>query len=142
MRYSEMDLQIEDLMWFAIDRAGYIGAFTSGGCANVPEFICRSREDNERLYDYIMDELDDFASGKLIGIKQHSEQGEDCSLLISKGITCFDVFKHGDDYGKIAESFEPITIDQLDDEIKDILQDHKIDADFLNDDIIKVEHAY
>lgn len=142
MRYSEIDLQIEDLMWFAIDRAGYIGAFTSGGCANVPEFICRSREENERLYDYFMDELDDYTGGRLIGIKQHSEQGEDCGVLISKGIMCFDVCRHGDDYGKIAESFEPITIDQLDEEIKTILQDHKIDADFINDEIIKVEHAY
>lgn len=142
MRYSEIDLQIEDLMWFAIDRAGYVGAFTSGGCANVPEFICRSREDNERLYDYIMGELDDFASGRLFDVKPRSEQGQDCSLLIAKGITCFDVYKQGDDYIKIAESFEPITIDQLDDEIKDIIRDHKIDADFLNDKIIKVEHAY
>jgi len=142
MRYSEMDLQIEDIMWFAIDKAGYVGAFTSGGCANVPEFICRSREDNEKVYDYIMDELDDFASGRLLNVKSHSEQGEDCSLLIEKGITCFDVHENGDDYSKIAESFEPITIEQLDDEIKAILQDHKIDADFMTDTIIKVEHAY
>ena len=49
MRFSEIDLQIEDLMWFGVDTQGCIVEFTTGGSANVPEFVCRSREDAETL---------------------------------------------------------------------------------------------
>jgi len=142
MRYTEIDLQIEDIMWFAIDNFGRVGAFISGGSANVPEFVCEDREANEKLYEYFTEILEDYCSGKLLNVKHHSEQEKECMALISKGITCFDVYKNVDDYCKIAEPFEVKTIDKLNDEIKDILKSHKIDADFVQDTIIKVEHAY
>lgn len=44
MKYSEIDLQIEDIMWFAIDKQNYILAFTLGGYGNIPKFVCRSKE--------------------------------------------------------------------------------------------------
>lgn len=31
MRITNIDLQCEDLMWFAIDQNGYVLEFTSGG---------------------------------------------------------------------------------------------------------------
>ena len=49
MRYTNIDLQILDIMWFAIDRSGHIGAFTNGGINIVPEFVCCSKEETELL---------------------------------------------------------------------------------------------
>ena len=45
MRYSEIDLQCEDIAWFGIDSQKHIIAFASGGIGNVPELVSRSKED-------------------------------------------------------------------------------------------------
>lgn len=58
MRYSVFDLQVEDIMWFGMDTNGMIFACTSAGCANVPEFVCESREINELLCDFFMNKLE------------------------------------------------------------------------------------
>lgn len=44
MRYTEIDLQCEEIMWFGIDNNGCIFMCATGGCGNVPEFICKSKE--------------------------------------------------------------------------------------------------
>ena len=55
MRYTEIDLQIEDIMWFGIDLNGYIFSCTTAGAANVPEFVCKSKEQTEFLADYFIE---------------------------------------------------------------------------------------
>ena len=57
MKYSVIDLQVEDIMWFGIDTNGLIFACTTAGCANVPDFVCKSREINELICGFFMDEL-------------------------------------------------------------------------------------
>ena len=52
MRISEIELQCEDVMWFAADSNGNIFECTSAGCGNVPEYICKSKEDTDTLLDY------------------------------------------------------------------------------------------
>ena len=52
MRYTIIDLQCEDILWFGLDINGNVLAFTSGGSGNVPEFVCRSKEETELLIDF------------------------------------------------------------------------------------------
>lgn len=54
MKYTELDLQIEDIMWFGIDKNGLIFEATTGGCANFSAFAINSKEDNEQLIDYLL----------------------------------------------------------------------------------------
>lgn len=138
MRYSDIDLQIEDVMWFAVDRNGKIGAFTSGGCANVPEFVCKSREDNKALYDYFMYHFPDSTCGELFYVPRGGSLEEDCVLLVGKGIICFDVYMGKDYYVKVATTGLSAIFDDLADNIKTIMKDHVIDADFTVDTNIHV----
>ncbi|MBD5101435.1 MAG: hypothetical protein HDT27_01825, partial [Subdoligranulum sp.] len=57
VRYTDIDLQIWDILWFAVDKNGYIGAFTSGGSNVVPEFVCCSKEETEILENYFSEYL-------------------------------------------------------------------------------------
>lgn len=51
MRFTEMELC--DLgVWFATDKYDRIIALTSDGFANIPEFICESKENAQLLEDY------------------------------------------------------------------------------------------
>ena len=54
MRITNIDLQCEDLMWFAIDQNGCVLEFTSGGMGNVPEFVCADRESNDLLVNFFI----------------------------------------------------------------------------------------
>jgi len=49
---------------------------------------------------------------------------------------------YGSDYQKVAETNTPITLEKLDVEIRKILRDHVIAADYTHDMTIQVEHAY
>lgn len=90
MRYSEIDLQCEDITWFGVDANNHIAAFASGGIGNIPEYVCKSKEETEALYDYFYDIL-----GKLT--TEHALVAESNSLVSefvdssSKGLFCFDV---------------------------------------------------
>lgn len=57
MRYSAIDLQCEDIMWFGIDTNGCILAFTSGGYGPVPEYVCRSKEETTLLENFFLEQL-------------------------------------------------------------------------------------
>lgn len=66
MRFSEIDLQCEDIMWFAVDENNAVVAFTSGGCGNIPEFVCCSREETEALENFFMNEAEISTVGHLL----------------------------------------------------------------------------
>lgn len=139
MRYTEIDLEIEDVMWFAIDQRGHIGCFTSGGHGNIPEFVCRSREDNEAICDYFMEDSPVFTTGKLMHVPKGSFQEEDCLLLVSKGIFSYDIMNSNDDvYDKIAIPNHALCIDRIDEKIRILLSDHVICSDFCNINRIKI----
>lgn len=51
MRYTDIDLQSTDIMWFDVDKNENIAAFFSGGGFCVPEFVCKSID--KRLQKFI-----------------------------------------------------------------------------------------
>ena len=145
MRYSEIDLQIEDIMWFAIDNSNHVLAFTSGGCGNVPEFVCCSKEDTELLETFFMEKSKKFTQGLLLIDADESSLAEDGLDLADKGVYSYDVSfdeEHEEEYVQIAAPKVPIQANQLPDNILKILENHKISADAKTDKYLHVEHAY
>lgn len=143
MKYTELDLQIEDIMWFGIDKNGVVFEATSGGCANVPEFVINSKEDNEQLNDYFLG-LDDgnAESTFLEELDPEYPAYNDCLSLTKNGITCFDVDDDDtDSYKKIAITSIPLTINNLPENITKILSTHVVDYDILAISKLSVEHG-
>ena len=51
MKYTEIELQYEDIMWFGVDRNGVVFECTSGGVGCVPLFlIILGNENNSRIH--------------------------------------------------------------------------------------------
>lgn len=53
MRITEIDLQCEDIMWFGIDSHNHIFGCTSAGCGNVPEFVCKSKQNTDDIQNIV-----------------------------------------------------------------------------------------
>lgn len=144
MRYSEIDLQCEDITWFGIDTKKHIAAFASGGMGNIPEYVCRSKEETEVLYDYFYDVLGKTTIGHVLVSDRNSLISEFIDLS-SKGLFCFDVETQnaeGESYRKITCPDTPILFDDLPESVKTILKDHLLEADLSESDQIQVPHAY
>lgn len=142
MRYSEVDLQIEDIMWFGIDVQGDIIAFTSGGYGFVPEYVCRSKEETQQIESFFMNTLQKNTTGKLLLVNNESQLVKDACLLAEKGVFSYDVSEDGSMYVKIAVPKEPLNIKMLPKRIQDILKDHLVDANTEKNKYIQVGHAY
>lgn len=144
MRITEIDLQCEDIMWFGIDNKNHIFECTSAGCANVPEFVCRSKEVTNIILNFFMNDLKEFTQGKLLTEYDGTNQLlSDCILLSRKGIYCFDVcLENENQYIKIAEPLKPLLFDELPTKIKEMFCENRVDTDVTEESIICVEHAY
>ena len=145
MRITEIDLQCDDIMWFAIDNNGYIISFTSGGEGNVPEFVCRSKEETETLESFFMNLPTGLSNAVLVIDKDGSALSTDAEALSQKGIFCFDVcsdpdFEYG--YYKISFPEKKLHLSDLPADIQSIISDHIIDIDVSAADRIMVENAY
>ena len=132
MRFTETELQSEDLLWFGVDTKGNILAFYTGGAGCVPEFVCSNKKNTYNLKDYFLDELD----------KNSDTNSDD---LAKKGIYCFDVSyddNYGNSYHKTEVPNEPINISSLPDKIINMLKCNIIECDVTDTDTIIVKHAY
>jgi len=144
MRISEIDLQCEDIMWFAIDSNGNVFECTSAGCGNVPEYVCRSRKETEMLLDYFMEKAPSITSAKLLIPAEDNDLIDDVKKLSSKGIYCFDIadYDADDKYNCISLPEKAINISDLPEDIQNILSDHIYNGDVSKERTITVEHAY
>ena len=146
MRYTEIDLQIEDIMWFGIDLNCYIFSCTTAGTANVPEFVCKSKEQTEFLADYFIEKLEKTTAETLETPYIDNPLMNDAVLLAQKGVFVFDAvtnnIEHNGEYGKIVSPKTPIQYVALPDDIKKLLQDHIVPVDAAKEKYICVKHAY
>ena len=145
MRYSEIDLQCEDIMWFGVDKKGHIIAFTSGGCGCVPDYVCRSKEETNQLEEFFMEKLSISSDFRLEVPDNENQLTDDAQLLSKKGIYVYDVSfedNHADEYSIISSPTSPIVIESLPENIITILQDHVIEKQIAGTKYIKVKHAY
>ena len=144
MRISEIDLQCEDIMWFAVDSNGNIFECTSAGCGNVPEYVCKSREDTECLLDYFMEKAPSITTSTLQIPDEENDLVDDVKILSSKGVYCFDVtdYDKDDQYNRIAIPANPLKVADLPLNIQALLSDHIYVGDVSKEASIKVSHAY
>ena len=144
MRYDEVDLQVQAVMWYGVDKNGYIFVCHSSWMPNIPEFVCRSKEETECLENYFME---------YIGISEY-DWGE-VDFYIEKGISYFDVIT--DDIPPIDKDFATypywyrewihgksplLHFDQLPKNIQEIMDSHRIDIDITKDKYFYVEDAF
>lgn len=144
MRITAIDLQCEDIMWFGIDNNNHIFECTSAGCGNVPEFVCISKENTDKLLDYFMNELQEFTEEKLlVEYIDTNSLLKDCIHLSKKGIFCYDIYEDDEQrYIKIAEPLKPLEYNDLPVDIKRIFENNRVDTDVIMENLICVEHAY
>lgn len=144
MRISEIDLQCEDIMWFATDNNGNVFECTSAGCGNVPEYVCRSREETEALLDYFTTQAPVITTAKLLIPTDGSELVADITDLAAKGLFCFDITDYDDEehYHCVAIPGKALNITALPLNIQHLLADHVFPGDISKEDSISVTHAY
>lgn len=131
MRYTEIELQCEDLLWFAVDMNGDIIAFTTGGAGCVPEFVASSKENTEALIKYFN--------------KLKTNSNDSDNEFAAKGLFYFDVSyedNYGDSYIKVATPSTPLNISNLPNNIQELLKNNKLEINANSSSIIKVKHAY
>ena len=144
MRISDIDLQCEDIMWFGIDNNGHIFECTTAGCGNVPEYICKSREETETLLEYFMNLAPKITNARLLIPASDNDLTADAIKLASAGVYCFDVTDYDTDdiYQCIAVPENPLKLSALPANIQRLLSDHLYNGDISKETTITVEHAY
>lgn len=141
MRYTVIDLQSEDIMWFGVDKNGYIFKCTSGGVGNVPEFICKSKENNDEICKYFLNDFEPFTKAKMY-ITGENQLTKESRMLSEKGIFCFDVNFETENYDIVSKPETPLNINQLPNAIKDIMADYTVNINLLESETIIIRHAY
>ncbi len=146
MRYSVFDLQVEDIMWFGIDTNKMIFVCTSAGCANVPEFVCESREINEQICDFFMNKLKGSTTEILETNYENNVLINDAVKLSQKGVFCFDAViddvVHANEYVRISSPSVPLCFEELPDSIKSVIKNHVVNVDITATKYLHVSHAY
>ena len=146
MRYTEIDLQCEDIMWFGVDKTGAIFECTTGGIGNVPEFVCKSKETNELLCKFFIESLSTTTEANLLcDYDEENDLLKDCISLAQKGIYCFDISedeKYEGDYIKISVPKNPINLESLPERIKELMKDRIVNEDISEVNLLHLKHAY
>lgn len=140
MRYTDIDLQIWDILWFAVDKNGYIGAFTSGGSNVVPEFVCCSKEETEILEHYFLEELKP-STVCIFGVAyEDNDLMRDSEALSQKGLFCFDMSEQtASNYDLLSYPQTPLSYVALPQQIRGLLESHKINSDFTNAKTVQIQ---
>lgn len=145
LRITEIELEYNDIEWFAIDRNQKIMRFTSGLYGHVPKFVCSSTEKNDLLVEFFenLKECTDsiILQNESFGIELLNE----CRDISQKGIYCFDAFDGVDDstsYTKISAPKKPIYFYELPDHIQNLIKQNFLDVDVDGIDVISVINAY
>ncbi len=145
MKYTEIDLQCEDIMWFGIDINGVVFECTSAGIGCVPSFVCESRETTEMLEGFFLTEPGSTTQATVLLPQDGNPLFYEVRTLSEKGIVCFDAAvgdDRPDEYKKIAVPFSPVKFGDLPENIKDIMSHHRLDVDVISQEYIKVPHAF
>lgn len=143
MRYSEIELQCTDIIWFGVDRSSNILMFATAGCGCVPEFVCRSQEETDALEVYFSNLPQN--TNAYVEATTDEDAKDEALFWAQRGLYSFDVaFDDGyaDSYVKVSHPETALKLQDLPHEIKSILNDHYVDIDALVEDRVKIKHAY
>lgn len=94
MIITDLDLQIEDIEWYGVDKNGRIAQFMSGGSFAVPEFVRESRE-NLEIVSHFFEKYNQTISETVLFNKNieypRKEFWEECKYISQKEIYCYDI---------------------------------------------------
>lgn len=134
-RITPRDLCVCGLMWFAVDKFGYIFCCTTNSW-HVPEFVIKSYTESEILYDYF---------SKFVLQGEFSEvEIEENNIFYYELIHeyYFDFKKHPYHYKKINNPTNPIHFDQLPENIRKIMDSHRMTIDAHNTKYFFIPEIY
>ncbi len=144
MKYTEIELQYEDIMWFGVDRNGVVFECTSGGIGCVPLFVINSKEETVALQTFFFESLRDSSTETLYVPDKDSPLIQDCKILSRKGLYCFDVAiddEQPDLYKKVSAPSTALTLFDLPSDIKSLMEKHIVDVNVEANTYISVPHG-
>ncbi|GGE95241.1 hypothetical protein [Hymenobacter cavernae] len=127
MRIDELEQEDSDIEWFAVDGAGYVVHFSSGGGV-LPESVASSQETLLHLHQYFL-ALPDTASAALVQVEANAEKSgrnyQNAVRYARRGLFSFDktlLNKHLDSkYHLVARPVNPLTIKDIPEPISTLL---------------------
>ncbi len=138
-----------DMEWYGIDKKGNIAVFCSGGCGNLPEFVCENKERADEIIEYFDNIEKNTESTLIFKLPKLAEQVIKDSA--DKGLWYFDTddgsrynySTNQEYYTKHAFPNKPLKYENLPEHIKKLLKYNFLDIEnFSNKNTISVEHAY
>lgn len=143
MIITDLDLQIEDVEWYGVDKNGRIAQFMSGGSFAVPEFVRESRE-NLEIVSHFFEKYSQIISATVLFNKNieypRKEFWEECKYVSQKGIYCYDICDKSElmnEYVYVCKPSCALVITDLPQDIQSVLSYYRmVKADFAKDEII------
>lgn len=137
MRYTTLELEYTDVLWFGVNQKHAVAAFTSGGTACVPEFVRQSKEETEQLEDFFLRQLPASTQCSFCSRDDANAWIPECRRFAEKGLYCFDRSERlGIDYELMTRPQVPLRLEQLPPHIAALLQSHLLDVDFTHADTV------
>lgn len=146
MIITDLDLQIEDVEWYGVDKNGRIAQFMSGGSFAVPEFVRESRE-NLEIVSHFFEKYSQIISATVLFNKNieypRKEFWEECKYVSQMGIYCYDIWDKSElmnEYVYVCKPFCALEITDLPQDIQSVLSYYRmVKADFAKDEIINIK---
>jgi hypothetical protein len=151
---SDIDEEVTDIDWFALDQEGFIGHFASGGFGGLPRSVAASKEDLEKVFSYFKNQpLNATAaspsSKALASVATKDEKGKAKFFksyleMASRGLYSFNfviIGKRPAPYYLVARPAKPLHVNDLPDAIKTILRRTILPVIFTIDEGVSVEAA-
>lgn len=146
MIITDLDLQIEDIEWYGVDKNGRIAQFMSGGSFAVPEFVRESRE-NLEIVSHFFEKYNQTISETVLFNKNieypRKEFIEECKYISQKGIYCYDIWHKSEfmnEYIYVCKPSLALAITDLPQDIQSVLSRYRMEkANFAGDEIITIQ---
>ncbi len=142
MEFTKRGLEYWDIAWFAIDKTGAIGYFTTGLYGGLPDSIIESKQDWDNVCDFFIDEFTENTVGEfdlnccdkftLVGdnsIESKRLAHEEYLEMSRKGLYGYDGYHTEANYGnyfRVSYPTEPLKLDKLTIPIQNILKKTQI----------------
>ena len=146
MIITDLDLQIEDIEWYGVDKNGRIAQFMSGGSFAVPGFVRESRE-NLEIVSHFFEKYNQTISETVLFNKNieypRKEFWEECKYISQKGIYCYDIWHKSEfmnEYIYVCKPSLALAITDLPQDIQSVLSRYRMEkANFAGDEIITIQ---
>lgn len=145
---TDIEEETQDIDWFSVDANGEIAHFATGGRGFLPPSVKASRANLNHLATYFREHLtangDGIESPNLSSHMQFTSEAQkatylaDYSRMGAKGLYSFDCVvgpKRPSSYFLAVKPSHPLTVDDLPDDIRQLLNVTRFDGKFCSSDM-------